>query len=316
MQPSEVKQMIEQHTKALPTASDVESIAALARQTVLRHANISGTEVPAVIWPDKTITPLEHLCARPTRKRAEAVFYDVPSFVRYVEDHRTDGTVITGNFDQLTGSFVALLDYSAPRFVDVAAQSDDHTVTPGAPSWCEHRARLALTTTPEWEKWLAKNNAKFEQVEFAEFIEDNAADITVPETEDGATWPTQLDLMSTALTLQVKTGVNFSNAVRLQNGQTQLTYQESVQGHHGTDGTMVVPDKFALALAPFVASPKYLVKARLRYRAAGGKASFTYQVERPHLIIKNAFEDILKQIAAGLDCQVLLGSITPEIRAR
>jgi uncharacterized protein YfdQ (DUF2303 family) len=313
MTPSETKTMIENHAKTLPSACAVESIATLARQTVLRHANINGTEVPSVIWPDKSITTLEHLCARPTRKRAQAHFQDVPSFVRYVDDHRTEGTVITGTFDQLGGSFRALIDYSAPWSPEAG---EPEAQIPGAPSWCEHTAVLNLTATPEWAKWLSKNTVKFDQVEFAEFLEDNAADITVPETDDGATWPTQLDLMSTALTLQVKTGVNFSNAVRLQNGQTQLTYQESVQGHHGTDGTMVVPDKFALALAPFVASPKYLVKARLRYRAAGGKASFTYQVERPHLIIKNAFEDILKQIAAGLDCQVLLGSITPETRAR
>jgi uncharacterized protein YfdQ (DUF2303 family) len=313
MTPSETKTMIENHAKTLPSACAVEAIAALTRQTVLRHANINGTEVPSVIWPDKSITTLEHLCARPTRKRAKAIFYDVPSFVRYVEDHRTEGTVITGNFDQTTGSFIALIDYSAPWSPEAGEPENQ---IPGAPSWCEHTAVLNLTATPEWFKWLSKNTVKFDQVEFAEFIEDNAADITVPETDDGATWPTQLDLMSTALTLQVKTGVNFSNAVRLQNGQTQLTYQESVQGHHGTDGTLLVPDKFALALAPFVAAPKYLVKARLRYRAAGGKASFTYQVERPHLIIKNAFEDILKQIAAGLDCQVLLGSITPETRAR
>lgn len=308
--------MIQNENAKYTAPCSVEAIANLARQTVLRHANINGTEVPSVIWPDKSITTLEHLLARPTRKRAKSIFYDVPSFVRYVEDHRTEGTVITGNFDLTTGSFIALIDYSAPRSVDEDAAGEPLPAEPGAPSWCEHTAVLNLTTTPEWAKWLAKNNAKFDQVEFAEFIEDNATDITVPETDDGATWPTQLDLMSTALTLQVKTGVNFSNVVRLQNGQTQLTYQENVQGHHGPDGTMVVPDKFALALAPFVASPKYLVKARLRYRAAGGKASFTYQVERPHLIIKNAFEDILKQIAAGLDCQVLLGSITPETRAR
>lgn len=292
------------------TATMVEAIAELAKAGVLKHANITGTQVPSVIWPDKTITTLEHLLERPTRKRATATFYDVPSFTAYIAAHRTAGTTVTGTFDQVKGEFVALIDFHEPNAIPA-----ESPVQPaiGLPSWTEHTAKLVLVATPEWARWLGKNTADLAQLEFAEFIEDNAQDITVPE-QDGTGFPNQTELLSVALTLQVKTGVAFRNAVRLQNGHTQLNYQELVEGGHGEDGSLTVPEKFALAIAPFTASPKYLVKARLRYRAAGGKATFKYLIERPHKIVESAYNDVKKAIAEALGQPVLYAEIKPETR--
>jgi uncharacterized protein YfdQ (DUF2303 family) len=304
------------------TGSAVEAIAKLAKDTVLRHALISGTQVPALVWPDKTITTLEHLTANPTRKRASATFYDVPSFVAYIKAHRVPGTIVTGNFDQNKGEFVALLDFHEPNrdatippgatATEVAATAGT-MVAIGLPNWTEHVVKLVLIATPEWARWLSKDKADLAQLEFAEFVEDNAQDITVPEV-DGAGFPNQAELLSTALTLQVKTGVAFRNAVRLQNGHTQLNYQELVEGGHGEDGALVVPEKFALAIAPFTASPKYLVKARLRYRAASGKATFKYLIERPHKIVEHAYNDVKNALVEQLGQPVLYAQITPDVR--
>jgi hypothetical protein len=55
--------------------------------------------------------------------------------------------------------------------------------------------------------------------------------------------------------------------LRLQNGEQQLTYRENIEGSWGGDNKLAIPAKFALAIAPFAGTPKYLVTARLRYRA-------------------------------------------------
>lgn len=288
------------------TAGAAAVIADLAKTTVIRHQPLPFTDAqPALVWPDKTITPLESYLPQPTAKRADAKLVDPESFSSYVNAHKQPGTVIVGDADENGGGFMAFLDYHL---------AEDKGDPNKRAAWAEHRARMPLEKTPEWARWLGKSGATLNQVEFAEFLEDNVADVVVPEGDAGRGFPNQQELMSVALTLSVKTDVKFGSSVRLANGQVQVGYVEQIEGGHGTDGRMTIPEKFAIGLALFRGCPKYCVTLRLRYRATQGRCAFTFTIERPHKYVEATFNDVRKIITDKVGLPVLVGSLTPQTR--
>lgn len=291
-------------TRASGPAEQANVIAQLAVAGVARYRREVSGSTELLIWPEGRVLDLEATRHQPNRKRGSAALLTPESFIDYVNTHATLGTALTGTVTEKAGSFTALLDYHQPEIGKPIE----------AAGWAEHTASLALTATPEWARWLAKSGTDLDQKTFAEFLEDNAPDITVPEgleARQSEKFPSQQELVSLALTLQVKTDVQFGNQIRLQNGEQQLTYRENIEGSWGGDNKLAIPAKFALAIAPFAGTPKYLVTARLRYRAAGGKASFRYEIERPHKIVEDAFNDVKQKIEAETERRVLVGTITP-----
>jgi uncharacterized protein YfdQ (DUF2303 family) len=278
---------------------NAQVIADLARASVPKHTdlNMPGC-APRILWQDKTVTNLEGALPAPLRKRGSAELVDPESFAAYVNAHKGAGTVITGDADEKGGEFRALLDYHSTA----------------EPQWTEHMARMELEPTPEWARWLGVSGRELDQRAFAEFAEDNAVDLVVPEGDAGKGFPTQQELMSVASTLQIKTDVKFASSVKLQNGQVQLGYVETIDGGHGVDGKLTIPERFGLAIAPFRGTPKYLVTARLRYRGTAGRAVFRVEIERPHKIVESAFNDVRAKIAELTNIKPLVGSITPQTR--
>jgi uncharacterized protein YfdQ (DUF2303 family) len=282
------------------TALNTQVIAELAKASVPKFSLLNQPgAAPRIVWQDKTIKSLEHYLPEPLRKRAAAALVDADSFATYINAHKQMGTVITGDANERGGAFAALLDYHWPNNA-VAA------------SWTEHTATMTLEPTPEWARWLGAAGKDIDQRTFAEFLEDNAVDVIVPEGGKG--FPSQQELMSVASTLQVKTDVRFASTVRLQNGQVTLGYTEQIEGGHGQDGKLAIPEKFGIAVAPFRGTAKYLVTVRLRYRGTGGKALFRLEIERPHKIVESAFNDVRAVIEEATGLKVLVGKITPQIR--
>lgn len=281
------------------TALNTQVIAELAKASVPKFSLLNQPgAAPRIVWQDKTIKSLEHYLPEPLRKRAAAALVDADSFGTYINAHKQMGTVITGDANERGGAFAALLDYHWPNNA--------------VASWTEHTATMTLEPTPEWARWLGAAGKDIDQRTFAEFLEDNAVDVIVPEGGKG--FPSQQELMSVASTLQVKTDVRFASTVRLQNGQVTLGYTEQIEGGHGQDGKLAIPEKFGIAVAPFRGTAKYLVTVRLRYRGTGGKALFRLEIERPHKIVESAFNDVRAVIEEATGLKVLVGKITPQIR--
>jgi uncharacterized protein YfdQ (DUF2303 family) len=300
-------------------ALNAQVIADLAKAGVPKFTLLNEPNAATrLIWQDKTIKSLEHFMPQPMRKRGAAELADADSFATYVNAHRTPGTHLTGDANEKGGYFHALLDYHQPN------TPPDPNGAPGSrfaqqqydkltsPSWSEHTATQTLQPTPEWARWLGAAGKDIDQRTFAEFLEDNAVDVIVPEGGKG--FPSQQELMSVASTLQVKTDVRFASTVKLQNGQVTLGYTEQIEGGHGQDGKLAIPEKFGIAVAPFRGTAKYLVTVRLRYRGTGGKALFRLEIERPHKIVESAFNDVRAVIEEATGLKVLVGKIIPQTR--
>jgi uncharacterized protein YfdQ (DUF2303 family) len=219
------------------------------------------------------------------RKRGTAQLLDLPSFITYCKDQdKAAEGYIYANTD--ARSFTAVFnDY---RDTDL-------------PGWRDHRAHFAAAFTPEFRRWQEHNGpskAK-NQTEFAEFIEDNMADLVAPYAQQ---------LLDVATTIQAKTDINFSSAKRLHDGQVQLAYTEVIDAKAGADGALTIPREFELGLRLFKNGEGYRLKARLKYRLGNGGVRFWYELDRPERAIEDAFAGYIATVQEASGYSVLIGS--------
>lgn len=257
-------------------------------------ANVAGALAPRTIdgatmltLPDgyqlKDITATIE-AAQPHRRRAQGTVNlgDVHSLMAYCKDQVA----------QERGYI-----YADPDARTITAVFNDQRSTL-APGWRDHRATFAAVYTPEFKKWLDKNTVNMGQTEFAEFIEDNLADIQGDQAQN---------LLTVATTIQATNGINFSSAKRLQDGQTQLTYNEVLDATAGADGSLTIPKTFALGVRIFKNGEGYKLTARLKYRIHSGSVKFWYELERPERAVEDAFAGYVNAVREQSGYTVLIG---------
>jgi uncharacterized protein YfdQ (DUF2303 family) len=197
------------------------------------------------------------------------------SFIAYYNRFATDSSTIFVN--DANSSFTAVLDYHE---------------APNTPSWKRHTAHYECPKTKEWGNWMKFNNEKMSQEEFALFIEDNIKEIIEP---NGA------DMLQIASTLKASNSVDFKSGIRLDNGQVQFNYTETIAGQAGVAGQLEIPEKIKLIMAPFLKGSAYEIEARFRYRIAQGGLTMWYTLIRPHVFVDDAFADVVEKIKAGME---------------
>lgn len=190
--------------------------------------------------------------------------------------------------------------YADPDSLTITAVFNDQRLAT-LPGWRDHRAAFKIQTTPEFDRWMGNNGpAKAKgQTEFAEFLEDNMADITEPEASA---------LIAVAQTMQAKTEINFSRAHRLDNGQVQLQYTESTNATAGAGGAIQIPREFGLGLRIFKNGDGYKLRARLKYRLHAGGVKLWYELDRPERAIEDAFAGYVATLRDKSGYQVLIGT--------
>lgn len=215
----------------------------------------------------------------PTRKRGTVKLANLGSFIRYCKDqpYNTEGYI-----------------YADPEATMLTAVFNDHQGE--EPGWRDFRAVFEAEKSRELAIWLVHNKKVMEQEEFAIFLEDNIADITEPSGET---------LLAIALTMQAKVDVNFSSSKRLDNGQVQLAYTETIDARAGS-GSITIPAQFAIGVRLFKNGEGWKLKARLKYRLGSGKVKFWYELDRPENVIEEAFTAYVEQVM-GAGYPVLIG---------
>lgn len=262
---------------------DTETSTMFALGSLLAFSQTAAPDsVPYVVLPPRyEVHELETTLAAPLRKRGVVHLRDAASFIRVVAEQGTPNTKLYGVITP------------APSF---QAIFDDHGDEPG---WREHRASYDCPLSVEWKKWDDHDGRGMTQEAFAQFIEDNAPDCVAPPAAE---------MMEIARTLQAKKKVNFASSVRLQTGQTELTYEETIDGTAGK-GKLPLPETFQLGIPVLEGGPRYAVEARLRFRIGErGALSMWYDIVRPHKIVEAAVRDVWKQIEEGTGLTILHGA--------
>lgn len=268
-------------TEALNNAT-AQHIAALATAG-LKPVQVEKTHhvvVPNGYQRVDLTAEVEKAEAAPYRKKGTLVLSDVESLLKYCADQAR----------QETGYIYADVDARA-----LTAVFNDSKADAG---WRDHRATFKAELTPEAKRWIEKNEQPMGQTEFAEFIEDNFADLQGEDAQN---------LLTVATTIQATSGINFSAAKRLQDGQTQLHYNETIDATAGANGEFKIPKTFALGLRLFKNGDGYKLTARLKYRLNSGSVKFWYELERHERAIEDAFKGYVATVAEKSGYTVLLG---------
>jgi uncharacterized protein YfdQ (DUF2303 family) len=241
--------------------AEMAVVAALAQAAADPH-ELNPDVVYSVLVPagaTQQMLDLDRYLPAPRRLTGTYTPYTFGSFVEYVARHR-DKAHTTVWVDQVEHRMQAVLD--------------DHA--PGVPAWGEHRALLQLITTPEWQHWTRNDGRYLAQAEFAEHIQDGLLEIVEP---DAAT------MLEIAQSIEGKTKADWKTARRLDNGEYSFTYQEEIQAQAGRSGTLEIPSRFLLAIAPFYGEAPLGVSARLRYRIREGNLTIGYRLDHPNDVL-------------------------------
>lgn len=269
------------------TGSAIEQITGLARESAVPQINEA---VHFAIAPsDSRVIDLSAYQfpdgRRPSRIIAAPKMSDAGSFTDYYKRY-FDAEKSLVFADPARFSFLGILDW--------------HPAGERTPEFASHRVSYQMLHDERWKIWIAKNDKPFTQEEFAEFIEDNRRDVTVP---DGGT------MMEIASRLEATVNVNFASATNLGNGQRQLRYEETVKAGIPTAGNMEVPESFTIRIPVFFGEEPVSIEARLRFRISQGKLTFQYKLYRPVETMNDAFTVSMKRIATDIQHSVILGSV-------
>ena len=235
------------------------------------------------------LVSIEGHLARPLRKRGQIEVFDPASFNQVLRDNEGAGDV-------------AIYIDRNPEKPGVEAVLNGHGK--GGPGWGDLRVRIAFRPTPQWVKWKAIDGKLLGQTEFAEFIEDNLADIVDPA---GAA------MLEIATQLQATRSVAFRRAVALSSGQVQFENVENLDARVGP-GQIEVPQTLTLSLAPLFGSPAFAVPARFRWRLDDGVLRLGVKLQRIEDLMREVLEDVVKKIEVGTNVSVLEGVAPAVVR--
>ena len=268
-------------TDIIQTAEQLVSLTAAALAPVQVGAAHFVT-VPEDYTHEDITSAVEKASPTPTRKRGTVVLGNVESLLAYCADQQATGT-----------GYI----YADPDARSICAVFNDQRHM-GFAGWRDHRAVFNAEYTPEFKLWITNNKQQKGQTEFAEFIEDNLADLQGTDADL---------LLKVATTIQATSGINFASAKRLQDGQTQLIYNEVIDAKAGTDGALKIPQTFTLGMRIFKNGGGYKLTARLKYRLASGSVKFWYELERPERAVEDAFSGYVEMVREKSDYTVLIG---------
>lgn len=246
--------------------------------------------IPYFVVPqDMKIETLQHLVEltqdRPFKLKQRVELLSHEAFINYYNRFATSTSTI-------------FLDAEKSRLVAVLDYHDE----PANPAFLNHVAIYDCPKTKEWQSWTENNNVKMSQEEFALFIEDNMTEIADP---DGAT------MLEIAASLKATNNVDFKSSIRLDNGQVQLKYNETVQGQAGVSGQLEIPEKITLNIPAFFGGAFYAIDARFRYRINPSGLSMWYTLIRPHLSLQHAVNDVKTAVQENMAKGQLLEAKSP-----
>lgn len=242
--------------------------------------SLDGRCQPFVIVPEAhKVQSLECLLTTPSRKTGCPVFTQADSFCGYVNEQKDADSRL-----YVTGptAIVAVLNH--------------HGKTA---DWKDHKATLALTKTPEWITWTNFHNKFMGQREFAQFIEDNAADLASP---------TGADLLDLVRTIKLSQHLECTGEIDERGDVAGTSFVVATKTKTGAKQEVELPAEFFLAISPYEGGDKSNVKSRLRIELDGTRFKLRYELVKIATFEKLALESIVAGVAAKTDMDPWYGT--------
>ena len=205
----------------------------------------------------------------PERRDGTARVTTLASFIDLVNRHKDAHSVLFAQTLWPDPALTAVIDYHQ---------------TDGAARFGQHRIAYKFPLTREFQAWAQQNQKPMGQAEFAGFVEDRIADLSVALDSEATTYETLFrtkfavptDLVELARGLSINVGSKVKNAFRTQSGEAEITFETE---HTKANGEPLhVPGLFMLSLPVFVDGGEVRIPARLIYRVEEGKILWSYRL--------------------------------------
>jgi uncharacterized protein YfdQ (DUF2303 family) len=226
---------------------------------------------------------------RPRRKTGRVVVEDAASFIHYFKKHSDSSSEVYVDVD--AGRVTAVLDAHEP--------TPDEDLLDESARWGEHQLVLLMHQTDAWRRWTDLDRQLVRQQQFADFIDDNRADIRKPSAAD------MLELVQQ---FQAITKVTFKSATILANGDRRLTYNEETDAGAGANGNITVPGVLELGIAPFEDSEPYVVTARFRYRIQNNALHMGVLLDNADDVRRDAVKTVVGKLQEELSVVIMRGT--------
>jgi len=269
--------------------TEAEVVADLAREAQ-RATIVEPGKRYVWVKADGSLKELDLSDSVPAFKTGTVVVKDIASFVEYYERHSDEDSEVFCDLD--AGSVTAVLD--AHRSV----AHDEYVAR-----WQKHRLVLQLQKTQPWVTWTEQDRKPLSQLQFADFLEDNRADLD-PEGHVKAA-----DFIEIAQHFHATVTHTFGNVNRLDNGDMEFTYKENTteaRGGNPRNTTFDIPKEFTLRIKPFDDGEAELISARFRYRATPQGVVFLYVLDNPDRHVQEAVKEIVGRLSAELDGKTIM----------
>lgn len=256
--------------------SEAAAIAVLAENAAAGRVH-EINDVPLIVLPGGQMVSLESLQDYPCRAKAKVSLDTIAALLDYLRDQRaaTHHPVVFAN--RSTCTFTAFVDY----------HSD------GSGRWLDHSAAVALKVSKEYETWVNSTGRWKSQVEMAEFLDDNLADIHTP---------TPADVLTFVEKLEATRKETFKSAINQATGEVAYTYSKENQSGNEK---LVILSEFTLGIPFFHRGAPIQVKAKLQHsirEGNDGKAvlQFRFKVQNPEQIKDKLWDEMLAALRLAL----------------
>ena len=259
--------------------TEAQSIAALAISKASQQEVNGHTFIVLQSDGQEQIESLEKFEPTPYRPKGTHSFSDLASFITFVKANPNKTPLV-------------LCDTEASRFTAIFNAHGD------VAGWGDWRAIYACPHSRDWLRWVGNNNKKMTQEDFARFIEDGSINITRPEAAT---------MIEISRSLQAKKTVQFTESIRLSNGQSQIGYTEEIKGT-ASKGTLEIPETFQITIPVYKGDAAYEIQVRLRYRIEAARLQMWYELVRHDVVADDAIKLMAETLAKELATTVLNGT--------
>lgn len=273
----------------MPENNTAETIADLARLGASAEVVASKDGREFLIVPDGMTTqsiPNEHglKATMPAYLHQSVTLQAVDSLADYVNRFKGAETVLFADIS--SNAILAVLDFHTAA-KDGTAPEVRRAV---------HRANMVLPHSEEWKLWSTIDKQLKPQLEFARFIEENAADIIAPSGGD---------LLDAVRDLQARRKVNFVAAVRTASANENFEYTDDTEAR--TKGDIELPTKFQLKVPVYFGEPPVELFAFLRWKLEEGKLLLGVALHRAEHVRQAVFKQIVLSVGERTSCPVVFG---------
>lgn len=275
------------------TTATAKVVEKLTREAVEPHEIEHGLYLtPDAAFGSRVIDvrdQIQRTKGHPLRKTGAVTLTQHDSLTAYLAKHGMPETELWADIDKDRVVAVINAHSAVPEDLD----------TEGAAGWGDHRATLQLVTTQDWRDWTGNNGKLVGQQEFAEFVEQHLPNFLRPSAAD---------MLELAQTIKGHTKVSFESSKRVKSGETAIEWREDTTAAAGKKGTLEIPDTIDLGMQVYEGGVPYKLTARFRYRIGGGTLLLGYVLERAGDVKRDAFGQVVGQVATDTGCEVWHGT--------